>query len=168
MLSQAPSSSLKISRRSACDRCKEYKLKCIREGKASDPCQRCAKADLSCATTVVQAVDAASSRRNHEQRKISARQVHKASQGDGNGQLGAGGETNGHSAPRLLPRSLDPGPEMQTVTQYPRLLPRQNFAEQPHGVPLNGVGSLSNQFSMVCITLLPAASTVIEMKVTDD
>lgn len=163
MLSQAPSSSLKLSRRSACDRCKAYKLKCIREGKASDPCQRCAKADLSCTTTVEQAtVDAAStqSKRSHEQRKASARQVQKVARGDSQ-RNAADSEAKGNSAPRLLPRNPDQNPVMPRVTHYPRLLPRQLSSEQPHGVPLNSVGGgLSSHFSMVCMASADSDSLV--------
>lgn len=172
MLSQAPSSSLKLSRRSACDRCKAYKLKCIREGKASDPCQRCAKADLSCTTTVGQVVDTASSNaeRSHEQRKAFARQAQKLAQDDR--QRGAGDEVNG-SVSRLLPRNPDQSPVTQKVTHYPRLLPRQTAAHQPHAGPLNGMGGgLSNQFCMVRIALasthlLAASNGYLEMKMTD-
>lgn len=39
------------SRRSACDRCRAYKLRCQRDERPNEPCDRCLKAHLVCTTT---------------------------------------------------------------------------------------------------------------------
>ena len=39
------------SRRSACDRCRAYKLRCQRDEQPNEPCDRCLKAHLVCTTT---------------------------------------------------------------------------------------------------------------------
>ncbi|KAK0710754.1 hypothetical protein B0H67DRAFT_583356 [Lasiosphaeris hirsuta] len=53
MLATAASSgsSLRHSRRSACDRCRTNKLRCQRDERPGRPCERCAKAHLACTTT---------------------------------------------------------------------------------------------------------------------
>ncbi|SPO07538.1 uncharacterized protein DNG_10232 [Cephalotrichum gorgonifer] len=42
------------SRRSACDRCRAYKLRCQRDERPNEPCDRCSKAHLVCTTTYEQ------------------------------------------------------------------------------------------------------------------
>ena len=42
------------SRRSACDRCRAYKLRCQRDELPNEPCDRCSKAHLVCTTTLDQ------------------------------------------------------------------------------------------------------------------
>ncbi|KXH56093.1 hypothetical protein CSAL01_10634 [Colletotrichum salicis] len=40
-----------LAKRSACDRCREHKLRCLRsQGQADEPCVRCARAGASCVT----------------------------------------------------------------------------------------------------------------------
>ncbi len=43
---------LRHPRRSACDRCRAYKIRCQRDEGATEPCERCAKARLTCKTTL--------------------------------------------------------------------------------------------------------------------
>lgn len=38
------------SRRSACDRCREHKLRCLRDNSSQEPCRRCSRAGASCIT----------------------------------------------------------------------------------------------------------------------
>jgi hypothetical protein len=42
---------VRYSRRSACDRCRAYKLRCQRDDRLGKPCERCAKSRLACTTT---------------------------------------------------------------------------------------------------------------------
>ncbi|KAK0751374.1 hypothetical protein B0T18DRAFT_485976, partial [Schizothecium vesticola] len=45
---------LRHSRRSACDRCRQWKLRCSRvDDRPGNPCERCAKSRLACTTTFV-------------------------------------------------------------------------------------------------------------------
>jgi hypothetical protein len=52
--------SLRYSRRSACDRCRAYKLRCQRDERFGKPCERCAKSRLACTTTFDPATSSAS------------------------------------------------------------------------------------------------------------
>ena len=38
------------SRRSACDRCREHKLRCLRDNSSQEPCRRCSRAGANCIT----------------------------------------------------------------------------------------------------------------------
>ncbi|KAJ2987894.1 hypothetical protein NUW58_g4261 [Xylaria curta] len=43
----------KPSRRSACDRCRDYKLRCDRPSRGADSCERCLKNNAVCVTTLI-------------------------------------------------------------------------------------------------------------------
>ena len=177
MLHQAHASSLMLSRRSACDRCKAYKLKCLRQGKANDPCQRCAKADLACTTTVEQvAIDGASSqsKKSTEQRRSTTHQLQSQQQRQRQ-RNDSEGETNDHADSTLLPRAQDQHrPLRRRFTNHPRLLPRQNINDRPNEMKFPGAdGNLPQQFSTVCrpwliCTFSLASSVYSEMGMTDD
>lgn len=87
MVANPSTGSTARSRRSACDRCRAYKLRCQRDEQPNEPCDRCLKAHLVCTTTF----DQASQRPN----------------GGGGGHLhngnerGARMENNGNLEPRL-------------------------------------------------------------------
>lgn len=55
------------SRRSACDRCRAYKLRCQRDEQPNEPCDRCSKARLVCTTTFEQASQRQPNRCGHLQ-----------------------------------------------------------------------------------------------------
>lgn len=54
MVANPPIGANPRSRRSACDRCRAYKLRCQRDEQPNEPCDRCSRAHLVCTTTFEQ------------------------------------------------------------------------------------------------------------------
>lgn len=59
------------SRRSACDRCRNYKLRCDRASLRGNSCERCVRAGTSCTTTTTKGSESRSARGSHSSNQSS-------------------------------------------------------------------------------------------------
>lgn len=80
---------LRFSRRSACDRCRAYKLRCQRDDRLGRPCERCAKSRLACVTTFDPASTASASQPSRHN-TIPAPSQHQHHRQSNNGQVQVG------------------------------------------------------------------------------
>ncbi|KAK0641434.1 hypothetical protein B0T16DRAFT_461498 [Cercophora newfieldiana] len=89
MLAPPATLNLRYSRRSACDRCRAYKLRCQRDDRVGKPCERCAKSRLACTTTFDPASTSASSSQP-PRLNAAAQAQHQHQQQNSNGQIQVG------------------------------------------------------------------------------
>lgn len=117
-----------IAKRSACDRCREHKLRCLRsQGQGDGPCVRCARAGASCVTGAPRPLGRPPiSSNNTHQQQGSRRPRHSVFVS----------VTAPRSAPEVSPASV-PEPEPKTATES---------AQELASPPTRGSGSGSGSF----------------------